>query len=139
MRMFEVLIVGGGVTGAAAAYALARRGRRVLLLEQFAIGHARGSSHVLSRLIGFAYPQRYYTQLAMAACQAWADLEADTGQRLLIKTGVLNIGDANVPYLHSCAANLATAGVPFEQLSTAELRAISPTCYHRPDHRFVPT
>lgn len=40
MRMLEVLIVGGGVMGAATAYALARRGRRVLLLEQFALGHA---------------------------------------------------------------------------------------------------
>lgn len=126
MRMLEVLIVGGGVTGAAAAYALARRGRRVLLLEQFAIGHARGSSHGLSRLIGFAYPQRYYTQLAIAARQAWADLEADTGQRLLIKTGVLDIGATSLPSLHACAANLAAAGASFEQLSAAELRARFP-------------
>jgi len=124
--MLEVLIVGGGVMGAATAYALARRGRRVLLLEQFAIGHARGSSHGLSRQIGCAYPQLYYTRLAKAAYQAWADLEADTGQRLVIKTGALALGAADLRYLRACASNLAAAGVPFESLSAPELRARFP-------------
>lgn len=126
MRMLEVIIVGGGVMGAATAYALARRGRRVLLLEQFAIGHARGSSHGLSRQIGFAYPKAYYTHLAMSAYRAWTDLEADAGQRLLIKTGVLTLGNANLTHLQLCAANLAAAGIRFEQLSAAELRARFP-------------
>ncbi|WP_322496572.1 N-methyl-L-tryptophan oxidase [Chloroflexus sp.] len=126
MRMLEVLIVGGGVMGAATAYALARRGRRVLLLEQFAIGHARGSSHGLSRLISYAYPQPHYTQLAIASRQAWSDLEADAGQRLLIKAGALDLGLADLPHLRACAANLAAAGVTFEQVSAPELRARFP-------------
>lgn len=126
MRMLEVLIVGGGVMGAATAYALARRGRRVLLLEQFALGHARGSSHGLSRLLSYAYPQAIYTQLAVAARQAWATLEADARQRLLINTGALDIAQTDLSYIRSCATQLAAAGVPFEQLPADELRSRFP-------------
>ena len=39
------LIIGTGAMGAATAYHLARRGEPVLLIEQFALGHDRGSSH----------------------------------------------------------------------------------------------
>ena len=37
--MADVIVVGGGVMGCAAAYHLAKDGQRVLLLEQFAVGH----------------------------------------------------------------------------------------------------
>src|SRR5262245_3412070 len=48
---FEYLIIGAGSMGSAAAYHLARDGQSVLLLEQFEIGHTRGSSHGESRII----------------------------------------------------------------------------------------
>jgi glycine/D-amino acid oxidase-like deaminating enzyme len=48
--MHDVIVVGAGVMGSAAAYQLAKDGRQVLLLEQFQIGHTRGSSHGGSRI-----------------------------------------------------------------------------------------
>src|SRR5262249_2742068 len=63
----DVVIVGGGVMGCAAAYHLARDGRRVLLLERFAIGHDRGSSHGPSRIIRLAYDTADYVRLAEAS------------------------------------------------------------------------
>ena len=50
-REYDVVVVGLGVIGSAAAYWSAKRGARVLGLEQFEIGHARGSSHDRSRII----------------------------------------------------------------------------------------
>ena len=40
-----MIVVGAGVMGLATARALAREGRDVLLLEQFELNHAHGSSH----------------------------------------------------------------------------------------------
>ena len=47
----EVAIVGAGLLGSAAAWALASRGVRPLVLEQFGLGHTRGSSHGATRII----------------------------------------------------------------------------------------
>src|SRR6185436_14740115 len=52
---FDVIVVGLGAMGGATACHLARRGRRVLGLEQFPPGHARGSSHGESRIIREIY------------------------------------------------------------------------------------
>lgn len=46
----DVIVVGGGVMGCAAAYQLAKDGQRVILLEQYTIGNRLGSSHGASRL-----------------------------------------------------------------------------------------
>ena len=52
---YDVIVVGVGGMGSATVYELARRGRRVLGLEQYAIPHALGSSHGYSRVIRLAY------------------------------------------------------------------------------------
>jgi sarcosine oxidase len=43
-NQFDFAIIGAGAMGSAAAYQLAKQGRSVLLVEQFEIGHERGSS-----------------------------------------------------------------------------------------------
>ena len=52
---YDVIVVGVGAMGSSACYHLARRGVRVLGLEQFDIPHNRGSSHGASRMIRMAY------------------------------------------------------------------------------------
>jgi monomeric sarcosine oxidase len=126
MPALEVLVVGGGVIGAATAYALARRGRRVLLLEQFTIGHARGSSHGLSRSISSVHSRLHHMRLVAAARQAWRRLEDDSGQRLLIKTGVLDIGHADSPAIQASIAHLGAVDEEVEILGLYELRARFP-------------
>jgi sarcosine oxidase len=54
-RVYDSIVVGVGGMGAAAVYALARRGQRVLGLEQFAIPHELGSSAGSTRIFRFAY------------------------------------------------------------------------------------
>ena len=55
MMSWDVIVVGLGGMGTAAAAHLAARGQRVLGLEQYALGHRFGSSHGLTRIIRLAY------------------------------------------------------------------------------------
>src|SRR5258705_4566241 len=52
---YDVIIIGLGGMGSAAAYHLARRGQRVLGLEKFTPAHDKGSSHGGPRVIRQSY------------------------------------------------------------------------------------
>src|SRR5690242_4785970 len=90
---YDVIVVGLGAMGSAAAYHLARRGLRVLGLEQFSIPHAFGSSHGYSRMIRLAYYEHpHYVPLLHRAYELWAELEQASRQKLLYITGGLYMG-----------------------------------------------
>jgi len=71
--------------------ALAQAGRRVILIEQFGLGHGRGSSHGASRFFRLCYPDPHHVQLACGALQGWRELEAECGRQLMVHTGGLTI------------------------------------------------
>ena len=85
----DVVVIGAGAMGSATAWWLARRGVDVVLLEQFELGHDRGSSHGDTRIFRFAYPDPRYVELAMAALPLWRELEAEAGRPLLQTTSPL--------------------------------------------------
>src|SRR5947199_8769793 len=92
---FDVIVIGLGGMGSATAFELARRGRRVLGLGQFARGHDRGSSHGHTRIIRKAYYEHPdYVPLVGRAFEGWHDLEQRTGRRLLTPCPCLTIGPA---------------------------------------------
>lgn len=114
----EVAIVGAGLAGSAAAWALSRRGRSVALVEQFASGHDRGSSHGSARIVRRAYGDALYTRLTGEAFELWREVESESGVALLRMLGGLDFGPhRDVP---AVAAHLAAAGVVHEVLPTAE-------------------
>ena len=120
---YEYIILGLGGIGSAAAYWLARRAAGdVLGLEQFAIGHSRGASHDHSRIIRLSYHKPIYAALAREAYSAWAELERDAGERLILRTGGLDFGPRGgaLP-LEDYAASMRAVGVPFEALDAAEI------------------
>src|SRR5512135_1771629 len=118
---FEYLIIGAGSMGSAAAYHLARDGRSVLLLEQFELGHTRGSSHGESRIIRLSYNHPTYVQLAQAAYDLWAELEADAGTALLRRTGGLDLSAPFNPIFEACIASLSALHIRREVLTTGEI------------------
>src|SRR6185436_17260616 len=78
MKNFDVIVIGIGGAGSAALYHLARRGKRVLGIEQFGIPHEFGSSHGLTRIIRLAYYEHPdYVPLLQRAYQLWRALERD--------------------------------------------------------------
>ena len=92
---WDVVVVGLGALGSAAAWVLARAGARVLGLEQFELGHHRGASHDQARIIRRSYHTSAYVRLAGLAYQAWAELEWETEERLVVATGGLDLFPAN--------------------------------------------
>ena len=108
----DVVVVGGGVTGVAALRALARAGHDAVLLEQFALGHDRGSSHGASRIFRIAYPDPNFVRLAQQARWGWRKLESECGEELISHTGSLDIGETAL----DVAAALTQCGVPYEIL-----------------------
>jgi len=124
MESFEVAVVGMGALGSAAAYHLARRGARVVAFEQFELGHVRGASHDTSRIVRTSYGAAPYVRLAQAAYRDWADLEQESGERLLTITGGLIFVPRSGPYAASdFTAALTECGVPHELLSPAQVHA----------------
>lgn len=118
---FEHIIIGAGSMGSAAAYHLAREGRSVLVLEQFALGHTRGSSHGESRIIRLSYDHPTYVQLAQAAYRLWAELESDSGQVLVQQTGGLDLSAPYNPIFEACIANLSALRIRREVLTADEI------------------
>ena len=106
------VIVGAGAMGSAAAYQLARRGEPVVLIEQFALGHDRGSSHAAARITRHSYADPLYARLMPAAFRAWKELEAVAGETLYIRTGGVSISPRGVDYVEQVAANLSEMEVP---------------------------
>ena len=85
-RAFDAIVLGLGGIGSGAAYWLARRGAKVLGLEQFSLGHARGESHDHSRIIRLSYHEPDYVRLAKEAYAAWSEVEREAGEQLVYRT-----------------------------------------------------
>ena len=90
---FDAIIVGVGGMGSAAAWQLARRGKRVLGIERFDIPHAMGSSHGVTRIIRLPYYENpRYVPLLRRAYELWREIEVASGATLLITTGSIDAG-----------------------------------------------
>ena len=121
---YRNVVLGAGAMGSAAAYHLARRGEPVLLVEQFALGHDRGSSHGPARIIRHSYADATYARLMPAAFDAWRVLEADAGETLYIRTGGVSFGPAEVGYVARVASNLEQSRIPHRRMSGAEWNGV---------------
>ena len=113
----EAVVVGAGINGLATARALARRGVDTVVVEQFQVGHARGSSHGRSRIFRLAYPEAHWVRLARDAFDGWRELEAETGTTVLELHGLLELVR---PGEEGSRRALEECGVSFELLTEAE-------------------
>jgi len=129
----DVTVLGLGVMGSAAAYHLAKRGLRVLGLEQFGPAHDRGSSHGRTRVIRQAYFEHPdYVPLLFRTYELFRSLEAETGRTLLVKTGGLMIGPEDGPVVAGSLESARRYGIPHRLLSRAELSREWPFMRFRP-------
>jgi sarcosine oxidase len=120
---WDAIVVGLGAIGSGAAYWLSRRlGDRVLGLEQFALGHGNGAGQDHSRIIRYSYHRPEYVRLARRAYQAWAEVEAESGTRIVTTTGGLDVGprEAAIP-LEDYSRSMTAEGIAFEHLDGPEI------------------
>jgi sarcosine oxidase len=122
-RDYDIAVVGLGGIGSATAYWAAREGASVVGFEQFELGHDRGASHDHSRIIRLSYHTPGYVELARCAYDAWAALEADAGESLIVRTGGLDLFPADAAITpDDYVDSLRSANVAFEWLDGAAIR-----------------
>lgn len=124
MQTFDVIVVGAGGMGTAAAWQLARRGARVLALDRFPPAHDRGSSHGQTRLIRQAYYEHPdYVPLLLRAYDSWRELEAASGRRLLVESGLVMAGPETGDVVPGALHSARIHGLAVETLSPADAEA----------------
>ena len=128
MSSYDVIVIGLGGMGSAAAAHLAGRGARVLGLERFGPAHDRGSSHGGSRIIRQAYfEDPAYVPLLRRSYELFEQLEADSGSDLLTITGGLYLGRPDTPTVAGSLRAAQEWDLPHEVLEAAEIRRRFPT------------
>lgn len=122
-REYRYIVLGLGGLGSGAAYWLARRaGPDVLGIEQFELGHVRGESQDHSRIIRLSYHTPEYVRLAQRSYESWVMLEADAGERVVLKTGGLDVAPRQSAIdLRTYTDSLTACDVEFESLDAAEI------------------
>lgn len=141
-RRCDVLVVGGGLTGTAAAYELARTGVDTLLVERAdlnaeASGRNAGGFHVQIQFEPFVVEGEEWARawapstipLLIGAVERWQELEAELGTDLEVRlTGGLLAADTEVDLaaIERKAAVEREAGLEVELLTAGDLRRVAP-------------
>lgn len=127
---YSHIVIGAGAIGSAAAYWLSRAGaERVLVLEQFELGHALGSSGDHSRIIRRAYHREDYTKLTDAMFAAWAEVEERSGLQVYTKTGGIDLAAANssgAEEIDQYRRAMDAVGIRYDELTVDDIRSQYP-------------
>eukprot|EP00931_Biecheleriopsis_adriatica_P100391 TRINITY_DN75715_c0_g1_i1.p1 TRINITY_DN75715_c0_g1~~TRINITY_DN75715_c0_g1_i1.p1 ORF type:complete len:438 (+),score=77.39 TRINITY_DN75715_c0_g1_i1:54-1367(+) len=121
-EVHDVVVVGGGVMGVWAAIMAARRGACVALAEQFEPDHHQGSSHGDGRIYRLAYAEDVYYDMMMHSLPLWHDLQASTADKVIAKTGQLNIAPEGHERLDALEQLYKRRQVTYERLSASALK-----------------
>lgn len=124
---YDVILIGLGAMGSAAAAQLAARGKRVLGLDRFFPPHDKGSSHGQSRVIRQAYFESpSYVPLLLHAYELWRELERHSDSSLMAITGGLMLGRSDSAVVAGSLRSAQTHDLPHELLDAAQIRRTFP-------------
>lgn len=119
---YDVAVIGAGVFGAWTAWHLARRGRRVLLVDAYGPGNSRASSGGETRIIRMGYgADELYTRWSQRSLAQWNEFFAAVNLPLFHETGVLWLGGKDDERIRQTQETLTRCGVAFEEMERAEL------------------
>jgi glycine/D-amino acid oxidase-like deaminating enzyme len=111
----RVIVIGGGIMGLCAAWALRRAGHEPVLYEQGPIPNPLASSCDEHRLTRFTYgAMTGYARMVHAAHAAWDRLWADLGHSHFHPTGTLIVAREDDGWVRASERCLAAMALPFE-------------------------
>src|SRR5450759_3906134 len=132
-RSYDAIVVGLGAMGSATLFHLARRGLRVLGLEQFSEAHQLGSSHGDSRIIRETYFEHpLYVPLVQRAHKLWRELEERSGTSLMTINGGIMIGPPDGIVVAGSLRSAVQHNLPHELLTPEATRERFPA-FHLAD------
>lgn len=119
--MYDVIVIGVGTMGAAACDVLARRGVKVLGIDQFSPPHDRGSHHGDTRMFRMAYYEHPdYVPLLKRAYELWQGILCN-GKPVFHQVGGLYMGRPDGELVGQSARAAAEHGLEHERLSHDDL------------------
>ena len=122
MQHYDAIVIGLGGMGSAALFELAKRGKRVLGIEQFDIAHDMGSSHGVTRIIRLAYHEHpSYVPLMRRAYELWRELEASADEQILHITGSIDAGPPDGSNFKGSLLSCEEHDLPHDVLTSTEL------------------
>ncbi len=124
MRRCGIAVIGLGLMGSSALYALARRGADALGFDPLEVGEARGSSHGSCRIYRrFNFESEAYTELSDRAFRGWQALETASGRSILKPSPVLEAGPPGSKLVAASRAAAARKGAITGPATGAEANA----------------
>src|SRR3989442_3223495 len=128
----DAVVIGAGALGLSAGYHLAKLGRRVAILDQFAPGSQ--TSPRAAGLFKLIQADRARTQLAQLSIRTVTQFEAIAGVPLpVVRSGSLMVARTpeHAELVHAEAGRSAAWGVALEMVDGPEARRLAP--FLRPD------
>ena len=124
MTHYDVIVLGGGTMGTAAAWQLGLRGKRAVMLEQFSHVHSLGAHGGQTRVFRHAYAEGPdYVPFVLRADELWMQLEAETGVKALHRTGAIELSTGSGgDHAHLARATAVEHNIDFEWLQADEIR-----------------
>ncbi len=130
----DTVVLGLGAMGCAALYHLALRGIPALGIEQFSLGHDRGSTHGATRAFRSFYANPLYVEMARAAQRQWQDLEQRAHTTLLRLCGQLILANPENSLLQEGLTTLRQMQEAHEMLTPAQVSRRFPMLQLPPGH-----
>lgn len=119
---YDAIVIGLGGMGSAALYHLAKRGKRVLGIEQFGIAHDLGSSHGVTRIIRLAYYEDpSYVPLMHRSYELWREIESTIGEQILHITGSIDAGPVGSMTFDGSVESCIEHNLAHDVLTSADL------------------
>lgn len=142
-NLADVIVVGGGTLGLAAAYHAAQRGLKTAMIDQFAPPPGggpidQGSSRGLERMFRILYSQPPRVRLVETAYAMWHEMQqqvssdpSDPSDRILLEQDLLFFGNPDISTFEGNIADIRnsmnTMGIPIDDLQNpAEIAAKYP-------------
>ncbi len=128
MEKLQTIVLGLGAMGSATAYQLAKRGNRVLGIDQFSPPHIYGSTHGDTRITRLAIGEgKQYTPLVMRSHELWREIGQETGKTLLTANGGLIISSKGVvahakDFFENTVEAATKYKIPHEVLNAEQIR-----------------
>jgi sarcosine oxidase, subunit beta len=125
-KTFDIIVIGGGITGTSTAYQLALRGHKVVLLEKNHFG--AGSTGRTGGIIRQHYSNEIMARMALRSLHVWNDFDNVVGGEVGWKqTGGLSlVGPDDVDALKDSIAVQQGAGIETEFMDPDAVREIAP-------------